>query len=815
MRSSRFLIATALVMAYPLIAQQSFADESTRYELQIERQSLSTALQEFATQSGVQIIFFSKVTDGYQAPALKGSYTAAGALQLLLNQSNLTFRELNPRTIEVQPKAAVNEPGKDVGADLASPDTERSELEEIVVTAQKRKERLIDTPQSVSVLSSDHLTRLGATQFRDFANTVPGLSFSTAGPGYTQISLRGVTAGIDLSPTVGIYVDEVPFGSTSAFAQGVKATLDMGLFDVERIEVLRGPQGTLYGASTMGGLIKYVSKQPNAQDFGVDVQTGISGTEEGSVNFNGSIAVNVPLVADRAAVRASAFHSRDGGYIDNPTLSRDDVNRADVSGGRIDVSLTPTDALSIRIGGFLQNISREGEATVNYALNGAPENGSLDQDRWLPEPYDQRFRLVSGTITYDFGGAALTSISSYQTSEVEFVYDLSRLYTQFFPTYSTVGLREEDSTNKFTQEVRVASAGARTLEWLIGGFYTHEDSDGAQAFVLRALNGQPAPNDLFAFTAPTRFEEYAAFGDLTYHLTERLDVSGGIRYAENRQSFTQFGSGALIGSTPTVRSSEDVSTYLANARYRFGDRATGYVRFATGYRPGGPNFVLDDPITGLPVGPETFEADRLNSYEAGFKAELAERRVQLEVAGYFIDWNNIQIVGTRGGFSGKTNAPGGATIRGAEVALTVRPVDSFAVTGAFAYQDTQMSEADPDLGAVKGERLPNVPRFTGTVNADYDFAGAALRPTVGATLRHVSERMSTFNNNVFYPQYRLPEYTTVDLRAGLTFGAVDTQLYVHNVFDERGQLSAFNWWGFAQPAILQPRTIGISATAHF
>jgi iron complex outermembrane receptor protein len=688
-----------------------------------------------------------------------------------------------------------------------------------VVTVQKREERLINTPQSVSVLSADALAKAGALQFRDFATTVPGLTFTTVGAGYTQLALRGVTTGFDVTPAVGIYVDDVPYGSSSGFAQGAQVTLDVGLFDIDRIEVLRGPQGTLYGASTMGGLLKYVTKRADAARFSVDAQAGSSGTEHGGVSYDGGMAVNAPIVAGKVAVRASGFYSHDGGYIDNLALGQDHVNRSGIYGGRTDLLFTPTSALTIRIGGFLQNISRDGEASANYTLAGAPKDGSLDQRRLFAEPFDQHFRLVSGTIAYDLGPATATSISSYQTTRTDMFFDFSSQFVPIFASiglpYSAIGFPQGLNTKKFTEEVRLASSGTKPLEWLVGGFYTHEISENTQAFDLRDLAGQPAPNILYTFSSPSRYEEYAAFGDLTYHLTSKFDMSGGIRYAHNRQSFTQIGSGLLIGSAPTRRSSESVVTYLGNARYHFGDHATGYLRFATGYRPGGPNFVANDPTTGLPVAPPTFEADRLQSYEAGVKAETADRTLGFDLAGYYIDWNNIQINAVRGGFGVIANAPGGATVRGAELSLTANPTRDFTLAGAFAYQDAHLSEADPDLGGANGERLPNVPRFTAAVNADYNLPGSSLRPTVGATLRHISDRMAAFDRGPL-GQYRLPAYQTVDLRTGITLGPGNAlQLYVHNLFDSRGQLAVFNNTGPGRVSILQPRTVGLTATTHF
>jgi outer membrane receptor protein involved in Fe transport len=383
-------------------------------------------------------------------------------------------------------------------------------------------------------------------------------------------------------------------------------------------------------------------------------------------------------------------------------------------------------------------------------------------------------------------------------------------------SYSSVSVPNPVDTDKFTQELRLASTHSEMLEWIIGGFFNHETSDQVQSLLLRDLAGQPAVNDLFTSETPSTYKEYAAFADLTYHFTPALDVSGGVRYAHDKQAFSQNGSGLLVGSAPLRESNENVFTYLANARYHFSPNATGYLRFATGYRPGGPNYVTTNPVTGVSLAPLTFQPDKLKSYEAGIKAETADRRYGVDVDGYYIDWNNIQIATSVDGFSDIANSPGGATVRGAELTLTARPLQSLSMTGGFAYTDAQMSRADPDLGAAKGEQLPNVPKFTGTLNADYQLFQGGWRPSVGATLRYVTHREASFNQSVGFPQYYLPSYTALDLRGGFKYDRADVQLYVRNVFDERGQLSAATNRGpLAQVAILQPLTFGISIATHF
>jgi len=696
--------------------------------------------------------------------------------------------------------------------------------EDIVVTAQKRSERLIDTPQSVTALSANDLSRLGARQFVDFANSVPGLQFTTQGAGTSQISMRGVTTGADVNSTVGIYVDDVPYGSSSAFANGARRALDMGLFDIQRVEVLRGPQGTLYGASSMGGVLKYVTYKPSLTDFEGSAEAGVSGTRHGGTSYDGSAVVNVPLVNDKVAVRASGYYSRDGGYVDNVVTGEKNVDRGKVYGGRLDMLIAPTDDFSIRLTGLAQNIRRSGESYTDMALTGEPVAGSLDQAHPLDEPFRSDFRLVSGTITYDPGWATLTSITSYQVMKTHIATDGSAVYApilQLFygvPNAAAVGIDEFDRTRKFTQEVRLASPTGQKIEWLLGAFYTHENTLLHQVGEAYDAALKPIPVNILDARIPSTYQEYAFFGDVTYHFTDRFDITGGIRYARNDQKFTQIGTGLLVSSGPQRKSHESVVTYLADARYKLGRNVTAYARFATGYRPGGPNYLVLDPVTGKQAAPSTFKSDSLDSYEIGLKAETPDHSFSIDAAGYFIDWKDIQLLTAVAGVTTYLNA-GRAHIKGAELTLTARPGPGFVATGAFAYNDGYLTADNAALGARKGERLPNTPHFTASVNTDYTLLDSPAKPTLGASLRYASDSTASFDGNASLRQYHLPDYVTVDLRAGATFGPVDAQVYVHNLFDVRGQLSAQTvlsaLGGPAQVTMLRPRTVGLRLTTRF
>jgi iron complex outermembrane receptor protein len=696
-------------------------------------------------------------------------------------------------------------------------------VEEVIVTAQKRAERLIEAPQSVTALSSADLSKLGAREFVDFAATVPGLQFTTQGPGSSQISLRGVTSGVDVGPTVGIYVDEVPYGSSSAFTNGPRRALDVGLFDIERVEVLRGPQGTLYGASSMGGVLKYVTRAPVLDEFSGSVRAGVAGTRSGGTSYDGSVVINAPLVDGVAALRASGFYSRDGGYTDNVMTGQGNVDRGEVYGGRADLLAKPTDALSLRLTAFAQDVRRDGGRYATYSLAGVPVAGDLDQSHPLQEPFSTDFRLVSGTVEYDFGGAVLTSVTSYQTTETHARTDGSAVYApilqMFYGTPATaVAINEMSRTRKFSEEVRLASASGKRLEWLIGAFITREESVLRQVGDVYGDGLALLPVNAVTARIPSVYEEYALFGDLTWHFTDKFDVTGGIRVARNEQKVTQSASGLLVSEAPGTKSHEEVATYLANARYRFSKDVTAYARFATGYRPGGPNYLVRDPVTGLPAAPASYDSDSLDSYELGVKAETSDRRFGVDASVYYIDWSDIQLLTGVAGVTTYVNG-GGAEIKGAELTLTARPVQAFAASAAFAYNDGSLSDEAPILGARKGERLPNVPRYTATLSADYTWLDTSLTPTVGLTVRYVDDRTASFDANPSLPQYRMPDYTSVDLRAGVSFERFDAQFYVRNLFDEVGQVSAqtvlSSFGGPAQVTVLQPRTVGVRLTAPF
>jgi iron complex outermembrane recepter protein len=719
--------------------------------------------------------------------------------------------------------AAVATTSLHAGTAFAAP----TELEDVVVTAQKYEQRLSEIPVSVTAVSAKDLDAISATQFVDFASLVPGLNFTTTGVGNTQINLRGITSGTNVSPTVGIYVDEVPYGSSTSFAGSAALALDTALFDLNRVEVLRGPQGTLYGASTMGGLLKYVTTLPDVHQFDGNARAGLSLVGHNGISYDAASAVNLPFGTDIAALRLGGYYSHDGGYVNSPGTGQSDVNQSNVYGGRADFLFKPTDKFSVRLNAFVQKISRDGTNEVGYDLaTERPLAGDLEQPTVLKQPFDEQFDLFGATIVYDFGPAALTSISSYQKLTNASFLDATPLYGTLlnlelphppFPIIGSIGVAYGIDTKKFTQELRLAGTGP-VVDWLVGGFYTHEKSDQTQVVDSWAPDGTPLTLNVGTVDLPSSYTETAGFGTVTWHATSKLDFAGGLRYSRNSQTFEQIGSGLLLGSNPAANSDENVTTYLADLRYRESDNVMTYLRFATGYRPGGPNFIGVDPATGKPLGNPAFEADKLRSYEGGIKVSSSDRRISADAAVYVINWDNMQVDSARNGVGVVANAST-ARSAGAELTVTALPVPELTVAATFAYIDAHLTADAPDLGGKSGDPLPDTPDFAGTLSADYTFSLGGHSSTFGTLVRYVGARVHSFDASPGDPQYHLPGYMTADLRESTVIGSATLHLYVRNLFDERGQLSAgtvlTQLGGPAMISIMQPRTFGVAVDVKF
>jgi len=696
-------------------------------------------------------------------------------------------------------------------------------VQELVVTAEKRESNLRDVPQSVTAISGDSLDVKRAVTFEDYVTTVPGMNLISAQPGANRLVLRGINAG-GVSATIGTYVDETPYGSVTGLSNGAVLAPDLDTFDMQRVEVLRGPQGTLYGASSLGGLLKFVTNPPDPARFAARIEADAAGTESGSLGGSVKGLINAPL-GDKAALRVSAYSSDQPGWIDDPIRHAKNVNSARYSGAKASLLFRPTDKFTVRLSAVGQDITSKGTSTMDVdRLTLEPLYGDLTQSRTFASPNKVAYRIYNGTADYDLGFANLLSATSYATlrqdSNGDATAQLGPTLTAIFKTPLGAGVLQDLEQKKFTQEVRLASPSQK-FEWLVGGFYTHEENQLHQN--LSGLNLANPPQVATGFgglqtvSLPSDYKEYAAFANVDYHFTDSFDVSVGGRYSHNKQTEQQTTGGPLSGAGSVVSgaSSEEVFTFAVAPKLKLSEDTTLYARVAKGYRPGGPNAL--NPLAPAAV-PRTFQSDSIVNYEAGIKTDLMDRSVALELTAFFITWDQIQLLANVGGFGVNTNG-GSAESKGVEGSLTYVPMSGLTLSANGAYTEATLTADTPAiLGGKNGDRLPYSAPVSGSLSADYDRPLANdMRMFLGASIRLEGRRRSDFNPT--FGQISVPAYTTIDLRGGVERGGYRAEVYVKNLGDERGILSLAGVNstpnGARQAGLIRPRTIGLSLSARY
>ncbi|MFV0623581.1 TonB-dependent receptor [Sphingomonas sp. ac-8] len=705
--------------------------------------------------------------------------------------------------------------------------------EEIVVTAQKRQQLLIDVPQSVSVVGGDTLERQQAFSFQDYAKLVPGLQLAQSNPGEARIVLRGINTG-GVAATVATYIDETPFGSSSGQVNAAILAGEFDTFDVARVEVLRGPQGTLYGASSLGGVLKFVTTAPQTDAVEARGRATLETVDGGDLSYMGSAVVNVPL-SDKLAVRASGFYRDYGGYIDSIGTGGSDVekniNGSKSYGGRVSALFKPSESVQLRLTAILQNLDTEAGSVVESDPETlATRFGRYTQSQYVPEYTDIAYRVYNGSADFDLGFATLTSSTSYSTLRQSLRDDLTVSYGAQLGLYddatgpaADIGLIQQTNMNRFTQEVRLSSPSSDTFEWLVGGYYNREEGEILQRIDVYdpgTFTVTDAVPQLFDGSTSSRYEEFAGFANGTVHFGPRFDLTLGGRYSHNDQDADQGGTGLLAPPALASASKEDVFTWSVAPKFKLASNASLYARVAKGFRPGGPNIVPPN----APPGLGTYDSDSLISYEAGIKAETEDRSFSIDIAAFHIDWKDIQLFAQVEDFG--INANGGkAKSDGVEFTATMRPTAGFVVSLNGAYTDAKLQE-DTDLAIVggrKSDQLPYTPKVAVSANADYEWTtGSGARPYLGASLRYVGDQSGPYSpefSALTGRQFRIPSYAVADLRAGIEFGRFSVEAYAKNLTNSEGKTSVTgegNYpFGAVGTGVIRPRSVGVTLGAGF
>jgi iron complex outermembrane receptor protein len=719
----------------------------------------------------------------------------------------------------------------------AATSSDSAAVSEVVVTAEKRTEKLQDVPAAISVVGGMQLEQMRSTQLMDWAGYVPGLAVNNVGaPGETTLALDGI-APIGSASEVGVYINDTPVGSSSSFQGGNGFSLDLMPYDLDRVEVLHGPQGTLYGASTMGGLVKYVLAAPNLTQFSGRVGGDLFGVQNGNT-AGGALrgAVNLPLVEDKLALRVSLYDQSTPGFIDDATTGKKADNALNQGGGRMALLWKPSADVSVQLSGLYQRSHADNQSFVALdPITQAPIAGRLSNINTLSEPYTQDLQLYDLNINWDLHWATLTSVTSYQDFHNNTTEDLTDYVGVYLADFGAAapGLSDFDERyrlQKVSQEVRLASPTGQRFEWLLGAFYTHET--GSNYEVFNAYDDTHARlagfNPLEFVNLPSTYQEYAVFGQGTFHFTDRFDVNAGLRYAHNDQTFTESEGGFLVNPADPSgvalavpgKSSEGVTTFSVGPRFHLTKDTLLYARIASGYQPGGPNVVLPGADA-----PAQFHSSQLTDYQVGLKSSFLDGKASVDLSVFYIDWTRIQVSVLTGAGSAIENA-GAARSEGVDLAGAWSPIPGLNLGGSVAYTDAYLTSDVASLGVLKGAQLPSTPMWSGSLTADYNWSlTGTWRGFIGGGFRYVGDSYSAVEGELTNGEpdgIRAKAYGVVDLHLGTRNAAWTVTLFAKNLGDTRTYLAPSDYFYDAlglpidiKAPILQPRTIGISIDRSF
>jgi len=725
-----------------------------------------------------------------------------------------------------------------------------SESQDIVVTATRRAERIRDVPISITAFQQEELTEKGIVGYEGIARETPGVVLNRPTQNFNNFTSRGIATNgynANLQSSVAVYIDELPVSTI-----GNTTVVDPNLFDVERVEFLRGPQGTLFGSGSLSGALRILTKSPDllSMDAAGLVDLGLTGSDSIRQRYN--LMVNVPIVTDKLGVRGVGFYRHEEGYLDNVGTGKHNSNTLVDWGGRAIALWRPTDRLSIRLLGSYEDSDPKDSSLTSPSLG--REKRISDQ----PDRFTGKQSIVNGTLEYEFDFAKLTSSTTYSDFDQKFYVDLAGTFPAqaIYPGAPIAFGLDADAYDKvYVQETRLVSSLKGPFQFVVGGFYLKRRRDvdyfyrsSPEFLEARGLKGLPDQYYQKQFTHQIS-KEIAAFGELTYRFSDKFWLTGGMRYGTtSAQGFTEEGgylatafgfnyyTYALLNIPVTfntftpyaavegVKAKATKPSWKASATFKPNDDLTTYFTFATGFRAPIVNAFAGRPSLVDPTDiiiPNGASSDRLRSYEVGAKGRWLDGRLTANAALYWIDWSNIQAQANRQSDSVQfaTNI-GAARSRGAELELGFIPAPNAFIGVNAAYNDskiTKLSETEAAIsGAVLGHRL-SAPRLQGSVYASYAMElGNETKGTFAVNAQYVGPYNSSFPNTPGRPDLPLSTFGRTDgyVNTNVSFTAkrrdLSAQLYVENLFDDHSVVyihpEAFLVSRFGT---LRPRTVGI------
>ncbi len=735
--------------------------------------------------------------------------------------------------------------------------------DEIIVTGTKRESTIQDVPFSINAQTQADIQRSGATNLEELSRNVAGLIIQNLGPGQSQVAIRGVSAGQivrdqpGVKEQVGVYLDESVI-SLSLF------TPDLDLFDLDRVETLRGPQGTLFGSGSVGGTIRYITNQPTIGEFSGSLEGNVNVIDGGGTGGHLKGAVNIPM-GDKAALRIVGYGTEYGGFIDalreGGTID-ENVNSGSRVGARASIAFQPNEAFSMTPRVIYQEIDADGynrQEVFNLYANPftttRPAVTFADRQQFLlrDEGFSDELLILDNVLTYDFGAVELTSVTSYTDRDILVSRDASALTGSVsvdlgYPDAGVLlpsNLLDTTKVEQFTQEIRLASNGDGPLQWIVGGFYSDTDRVYAQrlptpgyAAVTDATlgagtsaavaNGFANLDSPFNSDLPYSLEQIAIFGEASYDVTDRLQLTLGGRYYDYDETRTITTGGLFANGDSGVVDSTSSDGFSPRALLSFdvSDDLTLNAQASKGFRLGGVNDPLNATLCtagdlAIFGGFQDYDDETLWNYEVGMKGKTPDGGVRFSAAAFYTDMSNLQVTLDAGSCSSRIsfNVPDAHSL-GVEFEASASPVEGLDLTVAASLIEAEFDSTVVDgtgsiLGGIQdGNRLASVPKFQISGSATYsfplNFGGTPSEGFVSVTGQHVGDRITQpgdqVNGGVDVIAHGLPfggapagtttslnlilpSYEILNFRTGMVFEDFDISFYVNNLTDENALLS--------------------------
>ncbi len=743
----------------------------------------------------------------------------------------------------------------------------------IVVSASRRDTDLQDTPLSVSVTSGEALERNSIQSLQDLTKIEPSLVVNNQGVASNQFVIRGILS--DIGSTTGLYLDEIPLTGSSAYEGAGDGRPGVRLHDINRIEVLKGPQGTLFGSGSMAGTLRIITNKPDLDLVEGGGSASVGFIDEGDEILEGDVYFNLPL-GEQFAIRTVAWGETGGAFIDHAittldgltTTVNEDVNERDVWGVRVSALFEPVPEFSILLSATHQEVDVAGSESWSQGA------GPYISTSPTVESYGDNFDLVSATVEYDTNVGTITAIGSYANHKLVDGEDSTPTGLGLSAAFNLMPfktlLQSSQDYEAYTAELRFTSTLEGPVQFVVGGYYQADDTDftliavrandvtgtidcnsvaDCEAKGLRpsgfSAPGVPAADLIYAVNTLRDIEQWALYGQVDVELTERLTATAGIRYFDATVSDLQttiqdiagppdfavpvpvpsWAANGLI-TTPYVTMDETASesspSYNFSLLYEATPDLSFFARAASGFRVGGVNnaaaFANQTNIT----IPDAYDSDKIWSYELGMKAYLADRRIYIDTSIYQMDWSNQPLAATdpSGAFEYIINA-GDTRIQGAELQITYNTGMGLSFGGGLTYTDAKLTEdldqqiIDAGTIGFDGDRIPRVPRWTAAAQVRYDTpVSNSVDMYVQGDISHRSSSTYSFNDQNAFNQ-TLDASTLLGAQLGFIIDNIDVSLFVRNLTNEVAV------YGFdASPDGIRvysanPRTIGAKVSAHF